>query len=361
MNSRRRYILLAAISALALLSSHHVPAAEDRLAAEVARWSAFVAADTASDSYSRQVRQATEPALAVARDALARGRRSQALLRFAGAHTLLAAIEYSRAHAEAGRDLAALEAEWKRASTTLLDADPAALARTLEGVRPAVVRAIGEAAAPQVRIFHEASLEYARSTMPDAGVFYLGEAHAQRRFVELCASLGEPSRGREPRFRSLAVELDSLNAEMLSVYRPPLSIDRHAEFINASAALKEARELDLAGLPRAALLRYLQATLRFQPLRPRPPAFDSAATPARLAAFEARVADAATDHSVGQLFLEVARADLEDTTRGATRANAAAIAEVVMPRYFAALEPAPRRAAAPAPRVTVTLVRWPYT
>jgi hypothetical protein len=40
---------------------------------------------------------------------------------------------------------------------------------------------------------------------------------------------------------------------------------------------------------------------------------------------------------------------------------AAAIATDVLPRYFAALGPARPSPARPAPRVTVTLVRWPYT
>jgi hypothetical protein len=33
----------------------------------------------------------------------------------------------------------------------------------------------------------------------------------------------------------------------------------------------------------------------------------------------------------------------------------------VLPRYFAALEPARPAPSRPAPKVTVTLVRWPYT
>jgi hypothetical protein len=40
---------------------------------------------------------------------------------------------------------------------------------------------------------------------------------------------------------------------------------------------------------------------------------------------------------------------------------AAAIAADVLPRYFAALAPAPPASAAPKADVTVTLVRWPYT
>jgi hypothetical protein len=154
---------------------------------------------------------------------------------------------------------------------------------------------------------------------------------------------------------------------MLAVYRPPVSVDRHAEFIGASSALKEARELEAAGLRRGALLRYLQAAARFQPLRRRPARYDSVRTPAALRALEARMSDERRDHGIGRLFLEVAAADLADTARGATHAIAAGIAEDVLPRYFAAIAPAPAVAAGRAgpigraPQVTVTLVRWPYT
>ena len=58
------------------------------------------------------------------------------------------------------------------------------------------------------------------------------------------------------------------------------------------------------------------------------------------------------DHSLGRIFLEAAQAE---------PALAPAIAGDVLPRYFAALEPARPRPPQPAPRATVTLVRWPYT
>lgn len=366
--ARRQSAPRFALAALALLvavaacgAQRPAARAGDPLAAEVARWNEFVAADTASDPYSASIRRVTAPALAQSRGSLERGRRLHALLRLGGARTYLLALEYKRGHAEATRSQAALEAEWKHASTTLLAETPEALARSLAGVEPAAVRAIGEAAIPAVRVSYDASLEYGRATAADNGVYYLGEAFAQRRMVELVRSLGEATAAPEPAFRPLGPELDALQAEMLAVYRPPVSIDRHAEFIGASGALKEARELDAAGLPRGALLRYLQAVLRLQPMLATPPAFDSLATPARLREFEARLAADARDHSLGRLFLETAQADLEDTSATATHATAAAIAGAVLPRYLAALAPAAPRPAAPAPEVTVTLVRWPYT
>ena len=73
-----------------------------------------------------------------------------------------------------------------------------------------------------------------------------------------------------------------------------------------------------------------------------------------------RLAAPGVDHSIGGLFLEVAASDA-DTARAGHAVVASAIAEDVMPRYFAALAPAPPAAAAKPPEVAVTLVRWPYT
>jgi hypothetical protein len=368
----------AAPDSTAALAAPEAPAAPAHraggpLADEITRWTEYLAADTASDDNSVQVRRAAEPALAQARASLERGRRLHALLRLGAARALLGGLAYTREHPTAAISIDLLETEWRRAGPELLADWPAAATRSLPGIRPAAIRAMAEAAIPAVQVSYDASFEYGRATAADAGLFYLGEAVAQRQFVTLCRSASEPTAAPEPAFRSIAPEIEALQGEMLGLYRPPLSIDRHPEFIGASAALKEARELNAAGLVRGALLRYLQATLRFQALLEHPPAFDSVATPARLAALEtlmeivgyrdqsAGTARASVDHSLGRLFLEAARADLEDTSATATHATAAAIAEVVLPRYLAALEPAKAVPPARAAQVTVTLVRWPYT
>jgi hypothetical protein len=67
------------------------------------------------------------------------------------------------------------------------------------------------------------------------------------------------------------------------------------------------------------------------------------------------------DHSIGRLILEAAQADLAEHASDGAAATAAVVATDVLPRYFAALEPPAVRPPAEPAKVTVTLVRWPYT
>jgi hypothetical protein len=152
-----------------------------------------------------------------------------------------------------------------------------------------------------------------------------------------------------PPVRAITGEIAALQHELLKAYRPPASIDRHPEFIGVSSLLKEARELDASGLRYGALLRYLQATLRAGPLL----AQQTGDVTTELNEFDARFAsESAIDHTIGKQFLDAARMD---------PANAAVIANEVLPRYFAAIAPAPAAPKSVKPVVTVTLVRWPFT
>jgi hypothetical protein len=252
------------------------------------------------------------------------------------------------------------EAEWRRAGVDLRTDLEAPKASALHGVHPAAVRAAGEAALFQARVFYEASLDYGRNTTPESGFFYIGAARAQAGMAALCRSLSRPSALPEPALRPLATELDVLEGELLAAYRPPASIDRHPEFIRASAGLKEARELDAAGLRYGALYRYLASALRVAQARAGLPAPDPAALLRRLDSWSGRLAADKVDHSLGRLFLELAQAS---RAVGAPDelAVAGVIAEDVLPRYLAALQPPTPRPTPPSPEVTVTLVRWPYT
>ena len=76
---------------------------------------------------------------------------------------------------------------------------------------------------------------------------------------------------------------------------------------------------------------------------------------------EARLRARGVDHTVGRVFLEAAQSDLLEHATDGKAVAAAAVAADVLPRYFAALEPARPQPPRAAPRVTITLVRWPYT
>jgi len=345
-------LLLAPLLALLVVpwASCRAPASDDLLAADIARWSA-AARDTAGKGETfAQVAPAASQALTAADAALRQGRRLYALQRDGRARTLLAAALYARDHAAAAGTIESLEAEWKRIGAVLAREPFPPLSQPPQ---PAAVRALAEAADHQARVHHAASLEYGRNTEPAYGLYYLGLTEAGRDHVALLRRLSRPASGRAPALRSIAPEIDALESELLAAYRPPASIDRHPEFIRASADVKEARELDAAGLRYGALMRYLEGVQKVTLLRTANPA-DSNATRAELDRIETALDREKVDHTIGRMFIEAARFDPAAPAAGI-------IASHVLPRYRAALAPAAPLAARPAPSVTVTLVRWPFT
>jgi len=333
---------------------------KDPLAAEIARWKAFAATPGPSGEIWDSVKQGGEPMLLRAEQALADGRRLLALQRLAAAREGFFAARYLYGlPSPARQDASSFEAEWRRVGDELKPQLAPPAADSLSGISPAAVRAIGEAALPQVRIYYEASLDYGQNTQFDSGLYYVGSALAQRDLTGLVRSVSTAVAAPAPPLRPLAAELAALEKEVLAAYRPPASIEHHTDFIRASASLKEAHELDALGLRHGALLRYLQAAQRFAPVRA-VPAGPPDALQARLREYDARLASRERDDSIGRLFLETAQS-FAAPGKEQDLAVAQAIADFVLPKYFAALEPAARVPDAPKPRATVTLVRWPYT
>jgi len=337
------------------------PETKDPLAAEIARWSAFVRETSSTDDNWKDLKQSGESGMTRVEAALTAGRRLLALERLASVRMNLAAFAYVNSlPADKRDDAASLDSEIARVGALPgITSQPSRSA--LDGVQPAAVRAEGEAVLPQVRNYYDTASDYGRATTPWSGHFYLGVAQAQRDFVAFCRTLSARTDLTAPPLRSLTVELDALEADLLKAYRPPASIDRHSEFIGASAALKEARELDAAGLRYGALLRYLQAAMRIDALRAGALPPDPTGVAAKLEAFESRLLQGRVDHSIGRIFLETAQAHSVPGAPGANPAFADAIVRDVLPRYFAALGPAVAQPKKPAPSVAVTLVRWPYT
>jgi hypothetical protein len=346
------------------VSSPVVGTSPDRLAAEIDRWSSVLASDTRTGQLWLDARKTGETALAQAREELRAGRRLLALeLLIRAQHSLAAGMYVTARPTVEHKQLAAFEAEWKRLGGVLQDVvSPEGRAKDIVAtIRPALVRGFAELSLTQARVYYEASLEYGRNTEPQFGLYYLGAAQAQRGLIDLVRDADMGSAARQPQLRSLETEIDALQRDLLKAYRPPASIDRHTEFIVVSAALKEAREQDAAGHRHAALLRYLQAAQRVAMLTGADGG-DATVMKTRLDEAAARFAAGNADHSIGQLFIERARSALaSNSPAGNGGATARAVAMEVLPRYFAALEPARPAAPAANPRVTVTLVRWPFT
>lgn len=339
--------------AVALAAASSEGSGDDPVARELDALTTQAATQREGDEMWANVQPGLKDLTERARQAFSAGHRRAALYRLAAARQMYAAWRYVDSHAEA-RAQAPFEAEWKRAG------DELTATRPLATRGDAFLRALAEAAAGEVRPYHEASLEYGQATQPLFGLYYIGSAFASRDTDTFTAGLARADAGPAPPIRSIAGELDALEAELLAAYKPPVSIDQHPRFIAASGALKQARELDAAGLHHGALLRYLEAALRSATLRGDPTPLDATAARARAADLEPRLA--AADHSLARLFVEVA---LSDAAHSGADGRGALTAGIVfadlVPRYFAALAAAAPRPPAPAAQATITLVRWPYT
>jgi hypothetical protein len=351
------FAFLAGLALLLATCGSRVTGTSDPIERDVVRWKRYLAEDTVTVGFVAEVKRSVAPALTSADEALAKGRRAVALLRLGSVRTNLEPglrVPPHPTYDQFDAERAKLAPRFTPAATQ---------ARTRPANTSALGRALAQASVMQARETYDASDAYGRATEPLFGVFYLEQAVSYLDYASFAAEASaslRPAGGRAPALRSLAPEIHALRNEMLTAYRPPLSIDRHAEFIGASSATKEALEYDAAGLYEAALLRYLQAAVRFAPLRSGRAPLDAAVLEAKMEEWRQRLAATGVDHSIGSLFLEVASGDA-DTASAGHAVVASAIAQDVMPRYFAALAPARAETASKPPEVTVTLVRWPYT
>jgi hypothetical protein len=226
----------------------------------------------------------------------------------------------------------------------------------VEGRRPAFVDALADAAEGRALATYQASRPFAEDAGIDAGLYYLGESRALMSFAALARALRWPAPAARPPFRSIAPEIAALDREMTAQYET-MSQAEHPAYISASAALKQARSLDASGRHEAALFEYLLSRYLFAPLRG---AAATEATPAAIAAARASLGRE-RDDSIIEFFLQLADEGVSGDVP-AQRRGAAAALDDVLPAYIAAVAP-PRvmtRNAA-APRVTITLVRWPFT
>lgn len=361
MVARLKFLPATALLLLSLNSSI-LYADPDPLADEIAQWKEFVANNKATDEGWKSIQPTAQPIIAKAAGAVSQGRRYYALHLLAAVRYMLAAERYVQGTPAGSREqLDALEAEWKKTGAELQPVLDAARLPPTPGV-PAAARAIAEASYSEVRPYYEASLEYARATVADSGYFYLGAARAQLEFARFCSQLSATPAASPIKIQNLAAEMESFEDELLALYKPPASEDSHPMFIRINALLKGARELDSAGMSDGALYRYLDARLRLARLAGNLHPITADESIERAREVQKRLDADPADHSIARLFVEMALTESADTTPDSKGGEiAAAVFDVVLPHYFAALQTPKSLPPKPTPSVTVTLVRWPYT
>jgi len=363
---RETHVRLAAALAIAFLTLAGPASAlgGDPLADSIARLQARIAAGGAVDEGTKQVRDSAAPRLADAERALAAGQRWVALSRLALVWGDLEAVEYADAlPKELQGQVSTLEKEWARLGPEIARDGARAGIADLAPL-PAAARAFAEAALAQVPVYYEASLIYGRNTAPEYGLFYLGEALAQRELARTIAALpARPAGVGALTPRDLTFEIARAENELFTAYRPPLSIDSHATFIRISALLKEARELAEQGARFGALQRLLDARMRISRLTHPGRTLSADEATRRGRAVAAKLDASEVDSSLERLFLETALFSATDPETVAAGGGevAAAIFEDILPRFPELLGPAPPGPPERKAEAIVTLVRWPYT
>jgi hypothetical protein len=232
--------------------------------------------------------------------------------------------------------------------------------------QPVGLRALAESEEIRTRVFYDSSQGFATATEPRDGLFYMGQSKAAIEYALFCQSLDLKGGLPAPLLHSVAVEIRSLQDQILAVYRPPRSVDQHPQFIQINSALKEAGDLEAAQLYAGALFKYLDSLQGFAMLEASKPGVEKADELRKeLALARERLAAAKLDHSIAEIFLQRAEGGLDASkpkdayTAGLQKAQV--ILERVIPAYFTALAKNDELPPPPTKAVTVTLVRWPYT
>jgi hypothetical protein len=336
--------LPALVVVLVLAVAPTGPAPAPRLATEIARVRAELAAVPADQRSSAAAR------LDRAAAALDAGRAYLATYLMESPFELASAATFANASGVTSLD--GFQRKWTDTGSPRATPAP-------PGERPAIVDAIAAAAEGRAPATYQASRPYAEDAGVDAGLYALGESRALVDFAAFVRAVTGPSAGRRPAFRSIAPELAAFDAAMTTRYESMARAD-HPSYIVASAALKQARTLNDAGRFDGALFEFLLARYLFAPLASTSGAPVRDATPERIAAARASLAGG-VDHSIAELFLQLADEGVSGSVP-AQRRGAAAALDDVLPTYFAAV--APPSLTAPAPvqaAATITLVRWPFT
>jgi hypothetical protein len=212
--------------------------------------------------------------------------------------------------------------EWKR-----IGAPPSPAAPPIN--LPIFVQALATSAEARGPATYRASLPYSEDSGISSGLFYLGKSTAVYEFASFCRKLDWPAVVPPPPLRSVDTELDVLDAEVAKAYGAADAAVRSA-FINVNVTLKLARETDGGGHHAAALLQYLLARYRFAMISA-PATAASSDLQRRLDSAQASLAGKKVDHSIAEMFLQIASTQMATETPGPRAA--AVILDTVLPAY----------------------------
>lgn len=237
-------------------------------------------------------------------------------------------LAFTSEHREAGKDIGQLEALWKERGPRF-KAVPGPIPHPVPAAP--LLAALAQKAANRAEKHYRAALPYGRADSPASGLYYLGEAEAQRSFGDFVSTLDLPKGPKGDTALApgaLQAALEGLEGEMGQSF----AADPATQSLNGlSARLKEARELFERGSLEGAALALLESRVELSRQRggagaaPAEPSLAQAAEGSLLAPF--RAVPASGD---------------------------------VVPFYRSFFKSRPLAAAA-AEVVTVTLIRWPYT
>ena len=173
---------------------------------------------------------------------------------------------------------------------------------------PAAISALTESLLNQARVYPSTG-NALKVQNAISGQFYLQAGYARLELAETLQKITGEFRSFPKLKPDLGKKIQTFENEVLVAYdQGQLAIDKHNEFIQLNAAIKECRELHRDGQQRAVLFQLckgksLLAEIQYA-VEP-PPTL--AASKARMSRFTARLAGAKSDHSVGEFFLQRAQ------------------------------------------------------
>ena len=220
---------------------------------------------------------------------------------------------------------------------------------------PAFVEAVAAVAEARGPITYHASRPYAEDGGMFGGLYYLADSQSVMQFAATIRALDWPSAGQRPSLRSITSEINAFDMDMTTAYEK-MEKANHPTYIQASAALKQARTLNDRGQFAGALFEYLLSRYLFAPLRG--PAAGEPSTE-RVTALRQSCRPAPTTASRKCSCSSPRSSSPSAATLDATPPQ---VLDDVIPAYRVAVAPSTATTDAAVTRqVTITLVRWPFT